>query len=111
MIICVVNVQFDYGYEYLGNIGWLVIIFLIDCCYLIFIGVLYLKFGGVFVGFVGMGKIEIIKVFCKINFCIDINVIFVFYDQSFVIFIILEGKCNDVRLKIFGIKLGSFILI
>lgn len=31
-------------------------------CYLILIGVFYLKFGGVFVGLVGIGKIEIIKV-------------------------------------------------
>lgn len=37
------------------------IIFYFYRCYLILIGVLYFKFGGVLVGLVGIGKIEIIK--------------------------------------------------
>lgn len=62
------NVNCNYGYEYFGNSSWLVIIFLIDRCYCIFMGVLYLNFGGVLEGFVGIGKIEIIKDFVKVIF-------------------------------------------
>lgn len=54
-----------YGYEYLGNLGCLVIIFFIDCCYIILIIVFYLYCGGSFKGFVGIGKIEIVKDFGK----------------------------------------------
>lgn len=51
--VLMINVWFLYVFEYLGNSGCLVIIFLIDRCYCIFMGVFYFILGGVFEGFVG----------------------------------------------------------
>lgn len=65
-MVCYSNVVFEYGYEYFGCLWWLVIILLIDRCYLILIGVFNFYFNGVFVGLVGIGKIEIVKDFVKV---------------------------------------------